>query len=88
MKNQLSGSDAAYAKALHKKSLIQAKKAAVALGWLPKFVDEVANLNYSLHYLQSLNHRGECSKKQLNAIVAVRDHASYGMLASFKLSQM
>ena len=61
---------------LYKKSLAQAKQAAIAIGWMPNFVEEVANLDYSLHYLQSLNRKGQCSKRQLNAILAVRDTAS------------
>lgn len=82
MKTQLIGSDLAYAIRLHRRALYQAKEAAIAVGWTRKFVNEVANLDYSLQYLQILNRKGECSKKQFNAIAAVRNHASHEMLAS------
>lgn len=73
---------------LHKKSLSQAKKAAITLGWLPEFVEDVANLDYSVMYLQRLNSRGECSKRQLNAILAVMDASKFEVLTLFADSQV
>ena len=72
---------------LHDRSLIQAKKHAVTVGWTPDFVDQVANLEWSLHDLQRLKQRGDASAKQLNAILAVRDSAMLEMAGSFAKSQ-
>lgn len=73
---------------LYKKSLAQDKQAAIAIGWMPNFVEEVANLEYSSYYLETLHCKGHCSKRQLNAILAVRNTASLEITAMFAETQL
>lgn len=87
MKTKLIGSDLAYAKTLHKKSLIQAKKAAIAAGWSKDFVEEVDNLEYGLKAINLEIKTSGATKSQAQAIVAVYEASKLLIATDFALAE-
>jgi hypothetical protein len=72
---------------LHSKTLAQAKKAAIKMGWDDEFVNEVANLEWTVKGIEKACNRNRANSYQTSAILAVRDAAKFEMLGEFALSQ-
>jgi hypothetical protein len=73
---------------LHQTRLKQAKRAAIANGWEPSFIDEIANLEWSISSLHEVAKRDRANKQQLQSLLEVHDAAKLEITGMFALSQI